>query len=82
VAGKAVSSAADTDGSIPYLLAGAAHGAGEVLAERLIEPKTNEVPGCAPLMRGLNKVLLAGWARRGPEASQLERFNMSYPAVL
>ena len=41
------------DDLIPYLLA-AADGSGTVLAERLIGPKTNEVPGFAPLLRELN----------------------------
>ena len=47
--------AAGPDGLIPYLLAAAAHGAGTVLAERLIGPKTNEVPEFVPLLRGLNE---------------------------
>ena len=46
--------AACPDGLIPYLLAAAAHGTGSVLAERLIGPKTNEVPEFAPLLRELN----------------------------
>jgi predicted transposase YbfD/YdcC len=54
VDGKAVRGAAGDDGLIPYLLAAAVHGAGTVLAERLIGPKTNEVPGFAPLLRELN----------------------------
>jgi predicted transposase YbfD/YdcC len=54
VDGKAVRGAAGNDGLIPYLLAAAAHGSGIVLAERLIGPKTNEVPGFAPLLRELN----------------------------
>jgi predicted transposase YbfD/YdcC len=54
VDGKAVRGAAGPDGLIPYLLAAAAHGTGTVLAERLIGPKTNEVPGFAPLLRELN----------------------------
>jgi len=52
--GKAVRGAAGPDGLIPYLLAAAAHGTGSVLAERLIGPKTNEVPEFAPLLRELN----------------------------
>jgi predicted transposase YbfD/YdcC len=55
VDGKAVRGAAGEDGIIPYLLAAAAHGTGAVLAERLIGPKTNEVPEFAPLLRGLNE---------------------------
>jgi len=55
VDGKAVRGAAGPDGLIPYLLAAAAHGTGAVLAERLIGPKTNEVPGFAPLLRELNQ---------------------------
>jgi predicted transposase YbfD/YdcC len=54
VDGKAVRGAAGDDGLIPYLLAAAVHGTGTVLAERLIGPKTNEVPGFAPLLRELN----------------------------
>ena len=55
VDGKAVRGAAGDDGLIPYLLAAAAHGTGAVLAEHLIGPKTNEVPGFAPLLRDLNE---------------------------
>jgi predicted transposase YbfD/YdcC len=54
VDGKAVRGAAGPDGLIPYLLAAAAHGTGTVLAERLIGPKTNEVPEFAPLLHELN----------------------------
>jgi len=54
VDGKAVRGAAGPDGLIPYLLAAVTHGAGIVLAERLIGPKTNEVPQFAPLLRDLN----------------------------
>ncbi|HEY3906536.1 MAG TPA: ISAs1 family transposase, partial [Streptosporangiaceae bacterium] len=54
VDGKAVRGAAGPDGLIPYLLAAADCGTGAVLAERLIGPKTNEVPEFAPLLRGLN----------------------------
>jgi len=61
VDGKAVRGAAGPDGLIPYLLAAASHGAGTVLAETLIGPKTNEVPEFAPLLRKLNEYyLLAG----------------------
>ena len=61
VDGKAVRGAASQDGLIPYLLAAAAHGTGTVLAERLIGPKTNEVPEFAPLLRELDEYyLLAG----------------------
>ncbi len=61
VDGKAVRGAAGEDGLIPYLLAAVTHGTGTVLAERLIGPKTNEVPEFAPLLRGLNEYyLLAG----------------------
>jgi len=55
VDGKAVRGAAASDGLIPYLLAAVTHGAGAVLAERLIGPKTNEVPEFAPLLRELNE---------------------------
>ena len=54
VDGKAVRGAAGPDGLIPYLLAAVTHGTGIVLAERLIGPKTNEVPEFAPLLRELN----------------------------
>jgi hypothetical protein len=54
VDGKAVRGAAGADGLVPYLLAAAVHGTGTVIAERLIGPKTNEVPGFAPLLRELN----------------------------
>jgi predicted transposase YbfD/YdcC len=57
VDGKAVRGAVgrggDTDGQVPYLLAAATHGESVVIAERLIGPKTNEVPEFAPLLRGL-----------------------------
>ena len=55
VDGKAVRGAAGPDGLVPYLLAAATHGTGAVLAERLIGPKTNEVPEFAPLLRELNE---------------------------
>ena len=61
VDGKAVRGAAGDDGLIPYLLAAVTHGTGLVLAERLIGPKTNEVPEFAPLLRELNEYFpLAG----------------------
>ena len=47
--------AAGPDGLVPYLLAAAVHGTGTVVAERLIGPKTNEVPELAPLLRELNE---------------------------
>jgi predicted transposase YbfD/YdcC len=56
--GKAVRGAIGPDGLIPYLLAAATHGESVVIAERLIGPKTNEVPEFQPLLRGLD---LAGW---------------------
>ena len=57
--GKAVRGAIGPDGLIPYLLAAATHGdAAVVIAERLIGPKTNEVPEFQPLLRGLD---IAGW---------------------
>ena len=55
VDGKAVRGAAGEDGMIPYLLAAVTHGTGIVLAERLIGPKTNEVPEFAPLLLALNQ---------------------------
>ena len=55
VDGKAVRGAAGEDGLIPYLLAAVTHGTGIVLAERLIGPKTNEVPEFAPLLQELNE---------------------------
>lgn len=54
VDGKAVRGAIGADGLIPYLLAAATHGESAVIAERLIGPKTNEVPEFAPLLRELN----------------------------
>lgn len=61
VDGKAMRGAVGPDGSIPYLLAAATHEATAVIAERLIGPKTNEVPEFAPLLRELNaRVPLAG----------------------
>ncbi len=61
VDGKAVRGAAGEDGLVPYLLAAATHEQASVIAERLIGPKTNEVPGLAPLLRDLNeRVSLAG----------------------
>jgi predicted transposase YbfD/YdcC len=58
IGGKAVRGAIGADGMIPYLLAAATHGESVVIAERLIGPKTNEVPEFQPLLRGLD---LAGW---------------------
>jgi predicted transposase YbfD/YdcC len=61
VDGKAVRGAAGPDGLIPYLLAAATHDTTAVIAEKLIGPKTSEVPEFAPLLRGLNERLpLAG----------------------
>jgi len=54
VDGKAVRGAAGQDGLVPYLLAAATHDRCAVIAEHLIGPKTNEVPGFAPLLRELN----------------------------
>jgi DDE_Tnp_1-associated len=42
--GKAMRGAIGQDGQVPYLLAAAVHGTGTVIAERLIGPKTSEVP--------------------------------------
>jgi DDE_Tnp_1-associated len=57
--GKAVRGAIGPDGLIPYLLAAATHGdAAVVIAERLIGPKTSEVPEFQPLLRDLD---IAGW---------------------
>jgi len=53
--GKAVRGAVGADGLIPYLLAAATHGESVVIAERLIGPKTNEVPELLPLLRELNE---------------------------
>jgi len=58
VDGKAVRGAIGPDGLIPYLLAAATHGESVVIAERLVGPKTNEVPEFQPLLRGLD---IAGW---------------------
>ena len=54
--GKAVRGAVTADGAVPFLLAAATHGAISqtvVVAERMIGPKTNEVPEVPPLLRGL-----------------------------
>jgi hypothetical protein len=42
--GKAVRGAIGDDGQIPCLLAAATHGEAVMIAERMIGPKTNEVP--------------------------------------
>ena len=55
VDGKAVRGAAGEDGMIPYLLAAVTHGTAIVLAERLMGPRTNEVPEFAPLLLALNE---------------------------
>ncbi len=61
VDGKALRGAAGTDGGVPYLLAAATHRDCAVIAERLIGPKSNEVPQFAPLLRELNdQVPLSG----------------------
>ncbi|MGH3710885.1 MAG: transposase family protein, partial [Pseudonocardiaceae bacterium] len=54
VDGKALRGAAGTDGDVPYLLAAATHDRCAVVAERLIGPKSTEVPQFAPLLRELN----------------------------
>jgi hypothetical protein len=54
--GKAVRGAVTPGGAVPFLLAAATHGAVSrtvVVAERMIGPKTNEVPEVPPLLRGL-----------------------------
>jgi predicted transposase YbfD/YdcC len=51
--GKAVRGAIGEGGHIPYLLAAATHTDSAVIAERLIGPKSNEVPEFQPLLRGL-----------------------------
>jgi predicted transposase YbfD/YdcC len=53
VDGKAMRGAIGPDGRIPYLLAAATHQDATVIAERLIGPKTNEVPEFQPLLAGL-----------------------------
>lgn len=61
VDGKAVRGAVGPDGLVPYLPAAATHDTTTVIAEKLIGPKTNEVPELAPLLRELNeRVPLAG----------------------
>src|ERR1035441_10469519 len=61
VDGKAVRGAAGADGLVPCLLAAATHKDPSVITERLIGPKTSEVPEFAPLLRELNdRVPLAG----------------------
>ncbi|MDQ2707351.1 MAG: transposase family protein [Actinomycetota bacterium] len=54
VDGKAVRGAVGAGGEVPYVLAAATHTDCAVIAERLIGPKTNEVPEFAPLPRELN----------------------------
>ncbi|MGH3847284.1 MAG: ISAs1 family transposase [Pseudonocardiaceae bacterium] len=54
VDGKALRGAVGADGGVPYLLAAATHDRCAVVAERLIGPKSNEVPQLAPLLRELN----------------------------
>ncbi|MDQ3990581.1 MAG: ISAs1 family transposase [Actinomycetota bacterium] len=54
VDGKAIRGAVGPDGQVPYLLAAATHRDSAVIAERLIGPKTNEVPELAPLLRELD----------------------------
>jgi predicted transposase YbfD/YdcC len=61
VAGPPCPARASEDGLVPYLLAAATHRSCAVIAERLIGPKTNEVPVFAPLLRDLNeRIPLAG----------------------
>ena len=78
--------AAGPDGLIPYLLAAATHDTTAVIAERLIGPKTNEVPEFAPLLRELNaRVPLAGHVNtidaghtvRSHAVSQMPRQSLS-----
>jgi len=55
VDGKACGVRPARTGSSRTLLAAAVHGTRAVIAERLIGPKTNEVPEFAPLLRELNE---------------------------
>jgi len=76
VDGKALRGAIGADGLIPYLLAAATHGAiteTVVVAERLIGPKTNEVPEVPALLRGLagyaaSRAACSPWTRCTPSA--------------
>jgi hypothetical protein len=63
VDGKAVRGAAGPDGAIPYLLAAATHETTAVIAEKLIGPKTNEVPEFA-LIRQAGHTKIAATIRK------------------
>jgi predicted transposase YbfD/YdcC len=87
VDGKAVRGAVGADGLVPYLLAAATHGRGEVLAEHLIGPKTNEVPEFLPLLARLDErfslvgrviTVDAGLTARSIGAGIVERFGAHY----
>jgi predicted transposase YbfD/YdcC len=87
VDGKAVRGAVGADGLVPYLLAAATHGRGEVLAEHLIGPKTNEVPEFLPLLAALDarfplagRVITvdAGLTARSIGTGIVERFGAHY----
>ena len=87
VDGKAVRGAVGTDGLVPYLLAAATHERGEVLAEHLIGPKTNEVPEFLPLLTRLDARLPlagrvitvdAGLTARSIGTGIVERFGAHY----
>jgi predicted transposase YbfD/YdcC len=87
VDGKAVRGAVGPDGLVPYLLAAATHGRGEVLAEHLIGPKTNEVPELLPLLTQLDarfplagRVITvdAGLTARSIGAGIVEKFGAHY----
>jgi predicted transposase YbfD/YdcC len=87
VDGKAVRGAVGADGLVPYLLAAATHERGEVLAEHLIGPKTNEVPEFLPLLAALDarfplagRVITvdAGLTARSLGTGIVERFAAHY----
>lgn len=60
--GKEVRGAVRPDGTAPFLLSAAVHGAGTVIAEREIGAKTGEIPQIRVLLRELaGRFPLAGW---------------------
>jgi hypothetical protein len=63
VDGKAVRGAIGPDGQIPYLPAAATHDHCAVIAERLIDPRTDEVPEFQPLLRNLDIGRVCGDSR-------------------
>lgn len=58
--GKAVRGARRPDGTVPHLVAAAAHEVGGVLGQTGVADKTNEVPAARALLRDLGPEALAG----------------------